>query len=64
MVICQFEMQNNVQGHRNAKVCKQTFHGQLYVYGRFHLVKLGVQLRPVELQYNLVLFKSRRQALF
>ncbi len=27
MFICQLGMHNNVQGHRNAKVCKQTFDG-------------------------------------
>ncbi len=37
-------------------------HDKGHIYGRFQLVKLGVQLRHVKLQYNLVLFKSQRQA--
>ena len=31
MFICQLGMHNNVQGHRNAKVCKQTFDGSCIV---------------------------------
>lgn len=38
-------------------------HDKGHVYSRFQLVKLGVKLRHVELQYHLVLLKTQRKAM-
>ncbi len=57
------KIQSHQSGTPRSASVTQSPHDKRHVYGRFQLVKLGVQLRHVELQYNLVLFKAQRQAL-